>query len=425
MTLYLKDATFLDWQSLEIQRTHLAVEEGSQNGFSFLTALPSADTITPHDRVIDCAGKLVTKSFGCGHHHIYSTLARGMPAPRKIPANFTEILQYVWWHIDKRLDLEMIEASALASALYCAKNGVTFIIDHHASPFAIKDSLSTIARAFDRVGVAHMLCYEISDRDGEAPREEGLAETDAFLAAGHQGHVGLHASFTVGEELLNKAIALAQKHNTGLHMHVAEDIADQEDALAKYGKRVVERLQDAGALELKTSIFPHCIHLSDREKELVRRSGIWVAQNTESNQNNNVGLTGYASLTDNVMLETDGMHCDMLRSAQAAFLVGQATEGIGFDGIYQRFRNVHRYTRECGAQGDADNNLVILDYDAPTNLTADNFLGHFVYGLDARHVETVICQGRIIVENQQVTTVDEGDVLAFAREMGKKLWSKM
>ncbi|MEX1326478.1 MAG: amidohydrolase family protein [Desulfobacterales bacterium] len=425
MTLYLKDATFLDWQSLEIQRTHLAVEEGSQNGFSFLTALPSADTITPHDRVIDCAGKLVTKSFGCGHHHIYSTLARGMPAPRKIPANFTEILQYVWWHIDKRLDLEMIEASALASALYCAKNGVTFIIDHHASPFAIKDSLSTIARAFDRVGVAHMLCYEISDRDGEAPREEGLAETDAFLAAGHQGHVGLHASFTVGEELLNKAIALAQKHNTGLHMHVAEDIADQEDALAKYGKRVVERLQDAGALELKTSIFPHCIHLSDREKELVRRSGIWVAQNTESNQNNNVGLTGYTSLTDNVMLGTDGMHCDMLRSAQAAFLVGQANEGIGFDGIYQRFRNVHRYTRECGAQGDADNNLVILDYDAPTDLTADNFLGHFVYGLDARHVETVICQGRVIVENQQVTTVDEGDVLAFAREMGKKLWDKM
>jgi cytosine/adenosine deaminase-related metal-dependent hydrolase len=425
MTLYLKNATFLDWQSLKIKRTHLAVKEGSQNGISFLTALPSEDAMTPQDRVIDCAGKLVTKSFGCGHHHIYSTLARGMPAPRKIPANFTEILQYVWWHIDKRLDLEMIEASALASAVYCAKNGVTFIIDHHASPFAIKDSLSTIAKAFDRVGVAHMLCYEISDRDGEAPREEGLAETDAFLAAGHQGHVGLHASFTVGEELLKKAIALAQKHNTGLHMHVAEDRADQEDAVAKYGRRVVERLQDAGALELKTSIFPHCIHLSDREKELVRRSGIWVAQNTESNQNNNVGLTGYAPLTDNVMLGTDGMHCDMLRSAQAAFLVGQATEGIGFDGIYQRFRNVHRYTQACGAQGDADNNLVILDYDAPTKLTTDNFLGHFVYGLNARHVETVICQGRVIVENQQITTVDEGDVLAFAREMGKKLWDKM
>ena len=425
MTLYLKDATFLDWQSLEIKRADLAVADGSQGGIAFPTTQPAEDKLGPQDRMIDCAGKLVTKSFGCGHHHIYSTLARGMPAPRKIPTNFTEILQYVWWHIDKRLDMEMIEASALASAIYCAKNGVTFVIDHHASPMAIKSSLSTVARAFDRIGIAHMLCYEISDRDGEGPREEGLAETDNFLAAGHQGHVGLHASFTVSDELLKKAVALAQKHDSGLHVHVAEDRADQEDAMAKYGKRVVERLAQAEALELKKSILAHCIHLSDREKQLLRESGVWVVQNTESNQNNNVGVTGYGALTDNVMLGTDGMHCDMLRSAQAAFLVGQATEGIGFDSIYQRFRNVHRYTREFGAQGDADNNLVILDYDAPTELTADNFLGHFVYGLDARHVETVICQGRVIVENRRVTTVDEDEVLAFAREMGRKLWEKM
>ncbi|MEJ2137553.1 MAG: amidohydrolase family protein, partial [Desulfofustis sp.] len=387
--------------------------------------IPPQDTMATEDRVIDCAGKLVTRSFGCGHHHIYSTLARGMPAPRKTPTNFTEVLQYVWWHIDKRLDLEMIEASALASAVYCAKNGVTFVIDHHASPMAIQDSLFTIAKAFDRVGLAHMLCYEISDRDGQGPREEGLAETAAFLAQGYQGHVGLHASFTVGDELLKKAIALSKKHDTGLHMHVAEDRADQEDALTQYGKRVVERLADAGALELSKSLLCHCIHLSDHEKELLRRSAVWVAQNVESNQNNNVGLTGYAAITDNVILGTDGMHCDMLRSAKAAFLAGQDTEGIGFDGLYRRFRDVHRYTREFGASGDDENNLVVLDYDAPTEVTADNFLGHFVYGLDARHVETVICNGRIIVEDRCMTTVDEAEVLAYAREMGKKLWDKM
>jgi cytosine/adenosine deaminase-related metal-dependent hydrolase len=425
MTLYLKNATFVDWQSLEIKRTDLAVAQGPRESISVPAVVPSPDDLGPQDRVLDCAGKLVTKSFGCGHHHIYSTLARGMPAPRKIPANFTEILLYVWWHLDKRLDLEMIEASALASAIYCAKSGVTFVIDHHASPFAIKDSLTTIARAFDRVGIAHMLCYEISDRDGKGPREQGLAETEAFLAAGCQGHVGLHASFTVGDELLQKAIALAQKHDTGLHVHVAEDRADQEDALSKYGRRVVERLQAAGALELKKSILAHCIHLSDREKELLRDSGVWVVQNVESNQNNNVGLTGYAALTDNVMLGTDGMHCDMLRSAKAAFLMGQATESIGFDDIYRRFRNVHRYIQAFEGNGDADNNLVIFDYDAPTEVTADNFLGHFVYGLDARHVETVICQGKVIVEDRRVTTVDEGQVLAYAREMGQKLWDKM
>jgi cytosine/adenosine deaminase-related metal-dependent hydrolase len=348
-----------------------------------------------------------------------------MPAPAKSPTNFTEVLQYIWWHIDKRLDLDMIEASALASAIYCAKNGVTFVIDHHASPFAIAGSLDTIARAFDRVGISHMLCYEISDRDGEGPREEGLAETDDFLGRGHQGQVGLHASFTVGDELLKKSVDLARKHNTGVHVHVAEDRADQEDALAKYGKRVLERFYDAGVLELSKSILGHCIHLSERERELLGVSDVWVVQNVESNQNNNVGIAGYGDLAPRMMLGTDGMHCDMLRSAKAAFLAGQATEGIGFDGIYDRFRNVHRYIQGFGGGGDGDNNLVVLNYDAPTELTADNFLGHFVYGLDARHVETVIAKGRVIVERGLVTRVDEHEVLAFARDMGRKLWEKM
>ena len=135
-----------------------------------------------------------------------------MPPPSKIPQNFPEILEYIWWHVDKTLDREMIEASALVSALYCVKNGVTFIIDHHASPFAIPGSLETIAKAFDRIGLSHLLCYEMSDRDGEGPGEQGLQETAEYLASGRQGHVGLHASFTVGDDLLQKAVALAQSN---------------------------------------------------------------------------------------------------------------------------------------------------------------------------------------------------------------------
>ena len=425
MTLYLKNAAFVDWQSLEVRNTCLAVEEGPQKGISLISAIPPQDKLAKGDRVLYCAGKLVTRSFGCGHHHIYSTLARGMPAPQKIPVNFVEILKYIWWHLDKCLEMDMIEASALASGIFCAKNGVTLIVDHHASPFAIQDSLFTIAKAFDRVGVSHLLCYEISDRDGEGPREAGLAETDAYLSAGYQGHVGLHASFTVGDELLKSAIALSKKHNTGLHIHVAEDLADQDETLATYGKRVVERLQQAGALDLKKSILSHCIHLSEHEKKLMRESGVWAAENVESNQNNNVGLASYRSITDNVLLGTDGMHSDMLRSAKAAFLAGQATEGVGFDEIYRRFRNVHRFAREFGVRGDTENNLVVLKYDSPTEVTSDNFLGHFVYGIDSRHVTTVICQGKVIVEEDKMTTINEAEVLAFAREMGKRLWDKM
>ena len=121
MTLYLKDATYIDWKTLAFQSVHLAVSSGDDGGIRFLDKLPPADKLKADEKILDCSGRLVTRSFGCGHHHIYSALARGMPAPAKTPHNFAEILQYVWWHLDKSLNTDMIEASALVSAMYCAK----------------------------------------------------------------------------------------------------------------------------------------------------------------------------------------------------------------------------------------------------------------------------------------------------------------
>jgi cytosine/adenosine deaminase-related metal-dependent hydrolase len=425
MTLYLKDATYIDWRNLTFTRSHLAVTKGPGGAVRFLEEIPAEGQRAAEDRMLDCRNRLVTHAFACGHHHIYSALARGMPAPKKSPGNFVEILEYVWWTLDKCLDLDMVRASALATALYCVKNGVTFVIDHHASPFAVEGSLETIARALDEVGLSHLLCYEITDRDGEEIREKGLAETEAFLTSCGQGHVGLHASFTVGPTLLEAAVDLARRCNTGIHVHVAEDRADQEACLEKYGQRVVERFGEAGVLALPATLLSHCIHLEEKERGLLRKSLAWVAQNVESNQNNNVGLADYSVLGGRVILGTDGMHSDMLRSAKAVFLAGRAVEGLDMAGAYARLRNVHHYIRHCGFAGDGDNNLVILDYDAPTEVTADNFLGHFIYGLDSRHVESVISSGRLIVENRKVTTVNETEVLQFAREMGKKLWAKM
>ena len=425
MTLYLKNTRYIDWRTLAFQSTHLAVSPGVDGGIRIMDAVPPDAELKDDDSVFDCRHRLVTRSFACGHHHIYSALARGMPAPPKIPQNFPEILQYIWWRVDKALDLEMIEASALVSALYCIRNGVTFVIDHHASPFAIEGSLSTVAEAFERVGVSHLLCYEISDRDGETCREQGLAETETYLQSGNQGHVGLHASFTVGDELLQKAVGLAQKCRTGIHVHVAEDQADQDACLKDHGRRVLERYRDAGVLDLNKSILAHCIHLNENEKDLLRDSGVWIVQNVESNQNNNVGLANYRELGENIMLGTDGMHSDMLRSAKAAFLTGQAVEGIDMPGIYERFRNVHNYIAANEFAGDGDNNLVILDYNSPTEIDENNFLGHFVYGLDAGHVDSVVSQGQMVMKNKTVLTVDEYEVLAFAREMGSKLWKKL
>ncbi len=421
MALYLKNTTYVNWETLEFKRTSIKIHQGLAGGIEFVQEVAETDS----DTVIDCTGKLVMKSFACGHHHVYSALARGMGAPKKIPGNFYEILEYIWWTLDKCLDLEMIEASALSTALYCAKNGVTFVIDHHASPFAIENSLETIAAAFDKVGVSHLLCYEMSDRDGDGPRQKGLEETENFLKNGNQGLVGLHASFTVGDDLLKKAVALAEKYDSGIHVHAAEDKVDQEYCLRDHGQRVIERFSAAGALNFNKTIMVHCLHLDQRERDLLHQSPAYVVQNTESNLNNNVGFFNAKGLGDNIMLGTDGMHSDMIRSAKAAYLVGQGTEAISPDGIYKRFRKVHHYLLENGFSGDGENNLVILDYDSPTEIHKDNFTGHFAYGMDACHVESVIANGRLIVKNRNVLTVNEDDILHFARQMGEKLWKKI
>ena len=182
MSLYLRNATWIDPETFKATTTTIKVEEGPSGGMALDAHAPVE--CPPEDTVLDCTGRLVTPSFGCGHHHIYSALARGMPPAPKAPANFLEVLEYVWWRMDKKLDHDMIEASALVTGLYCAKNGVTFVIDHHASPFHPDGSLETIAKALDRVGLGHLLCYEISCRDGEEIKEKGLDETDAFLSSG-------------------------------------------------------------------------------------------------------------------------------------------------------------------------------------------------------------------------------------------------
>jgi cytosine/adenosine deaminase-related metal-dependent hydrolase len=169
--------------------------------------------------------------------------------------------------MDKRLDLAMIESSALAAAIHCAKNGVTFVIDHHASPFAPKAPLYH-HRQMPLIRWASPICSAMSSRTGTAkpPPRRPWPRPTPFWPLGNPGHVGLHASFTVGDELLEKAMDLARKHNTGIHMHVAEDKADQEHCQETYGMRVVERYAKAGALELKKSILCHCLHLDEAER---------------------------------------------------------------------------------------------------------------------------------------------------------------
>lgn len=421
MSLLLKNTTYINWETLAFSKTNILVDEGKNGKISFLDELPVNDS---NMVVIDCKGKFVTKSFAVGHHHVYSALSRGMPAPKKTPTNFKEVLQYIWWNLDKALDKEMIEASALATAIACAKAGSTFVIDHHASPNFIEDSLDIISQAFEKVGVDHLLCYEITDRDGLEKAEKGLLETENYIK-NKQGLVGLHASFTVGNDTLKKAADLMEKHQSGIHIHVAEDAYDQKHSSATYQKRVVERLHDYGVLDSSKTILGHCLHVDKNEREIIKNSKAWVVQNTESNLNNNVGYFNAAGIGDRILLGTDGMHSDMIRSAQAAFFVGQGFDTIDFDFAYTRFRNTHKYLKANNFKGDGDNNLVVLNYDASTEMKESNFFGHFIYGLSAKHVQHVISDGKILVKDGEVLTVNEEEIKLFTKEQANRLWLKL
>ncbi len=325
MSIYLRDVTHWDPQTGALRRGDLIVEPGPHGGVLLPERSPGHG-----DTLVEGRGGLVLPGLTCGHHHLYSALARGMPAPPRAPRDFAEILALVWWRLDRCLDHEMIRASALAAAIDCLRCGVTRIIDHHASPRAVAGSLDVLAEALDDVGLSHVLCYELSDRDGPQAAAAGLAATEAYLASGRPGLVGLHASFTVGDDLLARAVALARAHGTGVHVHVAEDLVDQRRCLADHGVRVVERFAAAGILDLPGSLLVHGLHLSDGERDLLRDSPAWIAHCPESNANNAVGTFRWDGLDPgHVVLGTDGLHGDMLRSLRAAYLAGQTTGGLG------------------------------------------------------------------------------------------------
>ena len=167
-----------------------------------------------------------TPGMVCAHHHLYSTLARGMPAPPETPTTFQGILEQIWWRLDAALDLDMIEWSAKLGALEALEQGTTAIIDHHESPNAIEGSLSVISDACAEVGVRVIPAYGVTDRHGAEGAQLGLEENRRFLAEGRSGLVGIHAAFTCSDETLEAAAALANEFGVGVHIlsliHISE-----------------------------------------------------------------------------------------------------------------------------------------------------------------------------------------------------------
>jgi putative selenium metabolism protein SsnA len=383
----------------------------------------------------DCSGTLVLPGNVCAHHHLYSALARGMPYRLDPPGNFLQILQRIWWRLDRALDEPTVRLSALVGGLGALHAGTTTVIDHHASPNFIDGSLDVIAEGLAELGLRSVLCYEVTDRDGAARAAAGVAENRRFLAEPHRlarGMMGAHASFTLGDDTLRACAEAAEAAGVGVHIHVAEDGADQEDAEARYGMRVTERLGRAGILGPDT-LLAHCVHVTGQEIAAITSSGAAVAHNPRSNMNNRVGYSPLAQAGARVALGTDGIGGDMLAESQVAFFRAAeagaaADQGWPLCRLAEGARIAGRSFGEPlhgriapGAPAD----LTVLSYSPPTPLTGENLPGHWIFGLSSGQVRDVIVAGELVVADRRSTRVEEADIAQQAASEAKRLWARL
>jgi putative selenium metabolism protein SsnA len=390
-------------------------------------------------RYLDAHGGLILPGLINLHHHFYSALARGLD-PGTPLRNFTEVLDRLWWRLDRALDRETMHLSAQLSAADCIRWGCTTVFDHHASPTCLAGSLDAIAEAVKEAGLSAVLCYEVTDRNGHAQARAGIEENLRFIHA-HQkdprlrGVVGLHASFTLRDDTLAE-VAERRPVNTGCHLHVAEDPVDVEASRQAFGLGPVQRLERFALLD-KRSLLAHGIHLQPEDYATIARHDAIIVHNPESNANNAVGHLDVANVASHgclVGLGTDGMSSAMLRALRAAFLLQRATRSApakAFDALVELLTNNARAARrffdepllgELAPSAPAD--VIVVDAPTPTPLQRENLFAHLVYGVSEAPVRHTVARGRVLLEDFQHKTIDPGALAARARALAPGLWER-
>ena len=393
----------------------------------------------PGEEFIDAYCGVIMPGMINTHNHIYSALARGLSIKGYNPHNFIDILDGLWWTLDRKLTLEETRVSAEATYIDCIKNGVTTIFDHHASFGSIEGSLFEIAEAAKKYGIRSNLCYEVSDRDGKEKSLASIKENADFIKYCQKDDsdmlkamMGIHASFTVSDE----TFALCRKEmpdDVGFHVHVAEGIADLHMCLKDHGKRVVERLMDNGVLGSKT-IAVHCVHINNAEIEMLKETDTMVVHNPESNMGNAVGCPPTLDIFNAGVLTglgTDGYTNDMLESYKVANILhkhNKCMPNVAWGEIpAMLFENnakiANRYfSTPLGMIKEGYSaDVVVTDYNPLTPMDGSNCNGHILFGMNGRSVVTTVAAGKLLMKDRELIGIDEAAVMAHAREMAAKL----
>ena len=398
----------------------------------------------PKARRLDARGQLLMPGGICAHTHFYSAFARGLAIPPPAPASFPEILQKLWWRLDRALSEEDIRVSALISLVDAIRDGTTTLFDHHASPAFVDGSLDVLADAVEQAGVRAVLSYEVTDRDGPLVADAGIRENLRFMKRMSSNaspllaaSFGLHASLTLSGATL-QACRAALPEAAGFHIHVAEHEQDQYDSLQKSNMRVVERLHAHEILGPRT-IAAHCVHVDAAEIAVLRETNTWVTHQPRSNMNNAVGTAPVEAMLRagvRVCLGNDGFSNAMWDEWEAAYLLHKAANrdprrmdagqvmqmamvnNAALIGTYFPDAPIGKLAPDAAAD------LILVDYPSPTPITAENFPWHVVFGLQSSMVTTTMVGGKLLMKDRKLTTLDEARIAARARELAPRVWKR-
>lgn len=387
--------------------------------------------------VIDGHGQLVLPNFVCNHAHIYSIFARGLILPFH-PANFQEILDQMWWKMDRKIDNEITYYSGICAGQEFIKNGVTTIIDHHASGTDISGSLSQLKEALvDVCGIRSILCFETSDR---FPVEECIKENISFMDNNHNslcaGLFGMHASCSLSNDTLFKVSTSVG--NRPIHIHVAESKMDEDDSLEKYGKTIVERLWEYGLVN-QNSLIVHGVHISDKELELIAKAKAYMVVNTTSNMNNAVGLpdvVNYKKHGIKVLVGNDGLSTSMateyLNVMYTGRLKNETPNAIGVGEVLEMINDSYEYASKMlgvklgKIEKGYESDFLTITYTPFTPMDNTNAFGHVFFGLYPNFVpNTVYRGGQCLLKNGKLLNSKIDREMIKANKVSESLWMKL
>jgi cytosine/adenosine deaminase-related metal-dependent hydrolase len=386
------------------------------------------------DIVINCRDRVIMPGLVNGHHHMYSMLSKGIPC--QLPfGSFLGNLKNLWWLLDRALDEESVLLSTVLSLEDCLRHGVTTVFDHHISVNFIKGSLDMMAKAFDAYGIQGVLAFEMSDRNGSQIFEDSLAENLNFAnnqrGKAVQGMLGLHASFTLSTESLQKIAS--QSSDLPVHIHLAEDMIDSHETLDKYDNLIIDRLNKHGLIR-NNSIFVHGSNLSPNDLSKLAGKEIFLVQAVDSNLNNGLKVANLVEFTNSnipITVGTDGMNSNILKSFKNSYLLCKylnRSADSGYAEMAWLLKNSYRLKKAYGydlgiLQGDIAD-IAVIDYQPAADLNSGNFLSHWIYGITEARIMHVIKGDSHLLDDYKVTPQPYRDIISRKREITEKLFAR-